>query len=872
MKLFSLQELLERLKRGQSKLLFAINQNQNIVNTETKTASEIRDERMPTYQKYIKWMWRLLGFGIAFVVLLFLGLTWFGGIPSTERLENPSISLATEVLSVDEQVLGRFYHQNRVVVRYDQLSPHLISALIATEDERFREHSGIDAKSLGRVLVKTVLGGNESSGGGSTISQQLAKLLFTGKPARNIRERAFQKLKEWITAVKLESRYTKEEIIAMYLNEFSFTNGAYGIKSASEIYFSESQDSLKIQNAALLIGMLKNPSLYNPKRFPDRAINRRNVVLSQMKKNGVITQEEYDELKVKELGLNFNRTSHNDGLAPYFREELRKEVKRLLKNQTKSDGSNYDVHKDGLKIYTTIDARMQKHAEAAAWNHLKSLQNTFFKHWKNKDPWTYKGRKTTNSDLLTRENSFNRLVSESDRYLIIRQNMVKKIEELELRDADILRMLRIKEEGFELADTWLEKGFINKKLYNLYKKTLGGEDWTALKSEWDALQKAKDKEFNKYYKMKVFSYNKEGETDTLMTPYDSIRYHRMILQTGMLSVNPKTGEIKTWVGGVNYKYFKFDHANKNVARQVGSTFKPYLYALSIERGISPCQKIIDQPITFEAGTFGLYRSWTPKNASNSYSGAEYDLKRALKQSKNSISAYLMRDLGSVEPLQDFVSNMGIKKSRIPLRPSICLGAADLSVFEMTGAYTSFANAGKYTEPYFISRIEDKNGNVIYEKVPEQKEVLSKGTAAAMVNLLKGVVSGAGGFGGIKSEVGGKTGTTNDHTDGWFMGITPNLVVGTWVGGDDRWVRFRTITYGQGARMARPIFSDFLKRLENDKKIAFDVAARFERPEGDNGIEMNCELYDYSGDEETELYDSISNGTEGDYNSDFGNEF
>lgn len=839
----------------------------------TKTAKEIRAERMPVYEKYIKWMWRFLGFGIGAVVLLFLGLGLFGGIPSTERLENPNVNLATEVLSADGELLGRFYQQNRIVVRYDELSPYLVEALIATEDERFHEHSGIDAESLARVFVKTVLGGNESSGGGSTISQQLAKLLFTEETAANITQRAFQKFKEWITAVKIESRYTKEEIIAMYLNEFNFINGAYGIKSASEIYFSESQDSLEIQNAALLIGMLKNPSLYNPKRFPEKALLRRNVVLFQMKKNGKITQAEYDVLKEKKLGLNFNRTSHNDGLAPYFREELRQEVKKLLKEQKKADGTAYDVHTDGLTIYTTIDSRMQQHAEVAVRNHLQGLQKIFFAHWKGQDPWTYKGRKTSNSDLELRKNSFDRLVSESDRYISIRQQVVKKIADLDLRDADVTRMLKIETEGFELADKWLDEDFINKTLYNKYKEILRGDDWKTVKSEWNTLQKAKEKEFNKYYKMKVFAYNKTGEVDTLMTPYDSIRYHRMILQTGMLSVNPKTGEIKTWVGGVNYKYFKFDHANKNVARQVGSTFKPFLYALSIERGISPCQKIIDQPITFEAGTFGLYRSWTPKNANNSYSGASYDLKLALKQSKNSISAYLMRDLGSVEPLRDFVSNMGIDESRIPLKPSICLGAADLSVFEMTGAYTAFANAGTYTEPYFISRIEDKNGNVIYEKVPEQKEVLSQGAAAAMVNLLRGVVSGAGGFGGVKSEVGGKTGTTNDQTDGWFMGITPNLVVGTWVGGDDRWVRFRTITYGQGARMARPIFVDFLKRVEQDKVLEFDVAAKFERAIGDDGIEMNCSLYQYNGDEESEwLPDSLGNGTEADYNSDFGNEF
>lgn len=840
------------------------------MNTEKQTAKEIRAERMPKYENIVKWLWRLFALGLGGFVLTIALLAIFGGIPSTERLENPSVSLATEVLSVDGEVLGRFYRQNRVNVRYDQLSPHLINALVATEDERYEQHAGIDGKALLRALIKTAIGGNSSSGGGSTISQQLAKLLFTEQVAGSFIQRAFQKPKEWVTAVKIESRYTKKEIISMYLNEFNFINGAYGIKSASEIYFSKQQDSLEIQEAAMLIGMLKNPSLYNPRRFPEKTLERRNVVMFQMKKNGLITEKEYEKLKKKELGIRFNRTSHNDGLAPYFREELRKEVKKILGGIEKNDGTSYDVHADGLTIYTTIDARMQKHAEDAAWNHLKSLQNTFFKHWKDRDPWTYKSRKTTDSDIKLRLNSFDRIVSESERYLNIRQAHVKKIAELELRDADVRRMLRIEEEGWDLADAWLEEGFINQKLYVLYRKTMKGDDWAKVKSEWNALQKKVDKDFNKYYKMKVFAYNAQGETDTLMTPYDSIRYHRMILQTGVMAVDPTTGEVKAWVGGANYKYFKFDHVNKNVARQVGSTFKPYLYALSIERGISPCQKIIDEPITFPKGTFGLYSSWTPKNANNRYSGAPYDLKLALKQSKNSISAYLMRDMGSVEPLRDFVSTIGIKKERIPQKPSICLGAADLSVFEMTGAYTTFANAGTYTEPYFITKIEDKNGNVIYEKVPETKEVLTKGTSAAMVTLLKGVVTGARGFGGIKSEVGGKTGTTNEHADGWFMGITPNLVVGTWVGGDDRWVRFRTITYGQGARMARPIFVDFLKRVENDAKIRFDTKARFERAYGDESIEMNCANYEYTGDEESEWTDSTF--TEGELNTDFGNEF
>ncbi len=844
------------------------------INKEKLTAAEIRAERKPTYEKIVKWLWRFTFLGIIGFFLVFICLALFGDIPSTERLENPTVNLATEVLSSDGEVLGRFYRQNRVVVRHDELSPHLVNALIATEDERFEEHSGIDGRALGRVLFKTVFTLDKSSGGGSTISQQLAKLLFTDKMASNIVERGFQKLKEWVTAVKIESRYTKEEILSMYLNEFNFINGAYGIKSASEIYFSQSQDSLNLTQSALLIGMLKNPALYNPKRFPDRAKDRRNVVLSQMKKNGLLSEEEFNIEKEKELGLNFNRTSHNDGLAPYFREELRQEVKKILSHEDnrKPNGEKYNVHTDGLKIYTTINAKMQKHAEAAAWEHLSGLQKTFFKHWKGKDPWTHKTKKTTNSDIERRENSLNRLVQGSERYLIIREKVIKKIAELKLRDADVKRMIRIKEEGWTLADDWLESGFINQRLFDLYKKTLNSDDWAIVKQEWDDLQAKVDKEFKqKYYKMKVFAYNEAGETDTLMTPLDSIRYHRMILQTGVMAVDPSSGAIRVWVGGVNHKYFQFDHVNAGVARQVGSTFKPFLYALSIDkRGIAPCQKILDQPITFEAGTFGLYKSWTPKNANNSYSGAEYDLKLALKQSKNSISAYLMKDLGSVEPLREFVGDLGINIDRIPKTPSICLGAADLSVFEMTGAYTTFANEGTYSEPFFITRIEDKNGNVIHETPLKQKPVMSEEGTYAMVNLLKGVVSGAGGFGGIRSDVGGKTGTTNEHADGWFMGVTPNLVVGTWVGGDDRWVRFRSLYYGQGARMARPIFSTFLKKIEKDETVEYDKSTRFDLPSPERKIEMNCELYDYGGDEESEFIDSTANAE--DFDSEFGNEF
>lgn len=831
----------------------------------------IRKTRMPKYEKIITWLWRCVFIGIGAVTLLFLSLIFFGGIPDTETLENPNSNLASEVISTDRELLGRFYRQNRVPVRYDELSPHLITALKSTEDERFEKHAGIDPEALIRVLGRTIIGGDVSGGGGSTISQQLAKLLFPRIDTRRMNklQRLFHismtKFKEWITAVKLESRYTKKEIIAMYLNEFNFINGAYGIKSASEIYFSKSQDSLEVQEAALLIGMLKNPAAFNPRRFPERATKRREVVLNQMRKSKHLTKAAYDKLRVLPLGLRFNRTTHNDGLAPYFREELRKEVKKILQKHRKLDGSAYDVHKDGLRIYTTIDSRMQKHAEDAVWTHLTSLQKKFFKHWQKRDPWTYKARGTTDRDIEIRLSAFRRLVRESDRYSRHRQGILKKSQDLKLRDADITRMLKIEAEGQKVARDWLKSGFINKKLKAKYDKVMNSGDWRVVKKEWNTLQETIERDFQSKTNMTVFAYNEAGEKDTLMTPYDSIRYHRMFLQTGVLAVDPTTGYVKAWVGGPNYKYFKFDHANAGVARQVGSTFKPYLYALSIElKGTPPCQKIVDEPVTFEAGTFGLYRSWTPKNAGGGYSGQDYDLKRALKQSKNSISAYLMKDLGHTEPLREFVANMGIDTGRIPKTPAICLGAADLSVFEMTGAYTAFANNGVYTRPNFILRIEDKNGNLIYKTVTEQKEVMSKRTAYSMVQLLKNVVAGTPGVYGVKSEAGGKTGTTNNHADGWFMGITPELVVGTWVGGDDRWVRFRTIGLGQGARMARPIFTDFIKRVEKDERIDYKTKARFERPIlEDDKVTFDCSQFDYNdyGDEESEFSEETdSNGT------------
>lgn len=839
-------------------------------------------EREKRHRKIIYWMWRLTIAGTLGVILLFIILS-FSGLPSFEELENPKSRDASEVLSSDGQLLGRYYIENRVRVEYEDLSPYLVQALIATEDARFREHSGIDAEALGRVAINTVLLRNSSSGGGSTITQQLAKLLFTKVASRNIFKRAVQKLKEWIVAVKLERSYTKEEILTMYLNEFDFINGANGIKSASETYFSTTPDSLKIEQAAMLVGMLKNPALYNPRKFPENARKRREVVLKQMQKAGYITQVEYDSLRQLPLDMSgFRRLDHNDGLAPYFREVLRSNLKSILGDIKKPDGGTYDMYRDGLKIYTTIDARMQQHAEDAMIEHMRDFQPKFFKVWRNSDPWTYRlveGSK----NYEARQNAFKRLVRSSNRYETRRGAILSKVTELELRDVDVERMLRIEEEGWDLMYEWLDTDFINKKLARQYQKVMGKDfqspDWKAIKSEWKKLQKVIEAEFSRKVKMKVFTYeNDRFEKDTLMSPYDSIRYHRMHLQVGMMAADPVTGYVKAWVGGINHKYFQLDHVTTN--RQVGSTFKPFLYALSMDRGYTPCETVLDVAHTIEAGSsFGLTRSYTPKNATGSYSGHEMTLAEALKKSVNSVSLYLMKDIGSTQPVRNLVDNMGIDKRKVPPSPSICLGTADLSVFEMTGAYTAFSNQGVYTKPVYIERIEDKFGNVIYEPEFDQKQVLRKKDYYSMIHLLRGVVRGVSGFGGIKSDVGGKTGTTSNYSDGWFMGITPNIVAGTWVGGDDRWIRFKSIGLGQGGRMARPIFAKFLRKLEQDERFKdFDVKKRFERP-ADYDIELNCSLYqddipdgsfddEYNFDENNYVEDSTINISDDPINNEF----
>ena len=817
--------------------------------TDTTNSESVWKSRRSRHWKVTRRLWVFFGLGILGTVLLFMLLS--RDLPSFEELENPKSKLASQVLTADGVMLGRYFTENRVNVNYQDLPPHLEEALIATEDERYYEHSGIDGRALGRVAVKNVLLQQRSAGGGSTLTQQLAKLLvgrpeFTGNPFKKIWRIGTTKLKEWLTAAKLERSYTKEEIMMMYLNQFNFIYGAYGIKSASEIYFGKEPKDLNIEESAMLVGMLKNPALYNPKRFPDKALLRREVVLKQMVRNDLLTEEAYDTIRSKPLDMgNFKRVDHNEGAAPHFREFLRGDLKKLLKQYPKPDGSYYDIYKDGLTIKTTIDSRMQAHAEAAARMQMEKVQQQLFKHWKGMDPWTYKGppenpeRQATDEEIQIRKNALQRLVYQTDRYTSKRPQYLKKATELELRDVDIERLYKAEKDKAIIA-RWKKSNFIGSKLADKYRSVLRSNDWDVVKDEWKKFQDLIEEEFDTEAKMEVFSYNAEGETDTLMSPMDSLRYHRMHLQVGSIAMDPKTGHIKSWVGGADHKYFKYDHANNDVQRQVGSTIKPFLYTLSIDlRGYSPCYQVMDAPITLEAGTFGgLTQDWTPKN-SGDFTNQPITLQTALQKSKNSVSAFLMKDLGSVGPFRDFLGNVGINLERVPPYPSICLGTPNLSVFEMTGAYSAFANEGVFTKPVYITSIEDKNGNIIYESVIEQKQVISEQANYVMLGMLKNVI---GGRLGLESEVGGKTGTTNSHADAWFVGVTPNLVMGTWVGGDDRWVRFREITYGQGAYLARPIFGDFMKRVEQDADIDFDTQVRFTIPEQELEIEVDCWKY------------------------------
>ncbi|MGB6268966.1 MAG: transglycosylase domain-containing protein [Olleya sp.] len=750
------------------------------------------------FEKYIRWFWMLFLGGFLSIVLLFLLASWgaFGKLPDHTQLENPNTNLATEIISSDGKTLAKFYFDdNRTPVPYEELPKSLIDALVSTEDARFFEHSGIDGRGTLRAILKP------GSGGASTITQQLAKLLFHGEGATNIFSRVLQKAKEWIIAIRLERQYTKEEIIAQYLNIYDFGNNGDGIRSASNIYFNKEPKDLDVKESAMLVGMLKNSSFYNPipSRNPVGVKNRRNVVLFQMEKYGFISKTVKDSLQKTELDLRFTPQTHNTGTATYFREYLRGFMKEWMddpKNR-KPDGSKYNINSDGLKIYTTIDSRMQKYAELAVARHMPRLQAEFFN-----------------------------------------QNTPK-------RNPTAPFLGLTKEEEDKLMNDAMSRG----------------ERWRILKKQGKSDKEIKAS-FYKPTKMAVFKWDKEGrpsEVDTIMKPIDSMRYYKHFLHPGMMSMDPQTGHVKAWVGGMNYRSFKYDMV-KQGKRQVGSTFKPFVYATAINQlHMSPCDKLPRAPITIEANKYGNPEPWSPKNNDGDYSG-ELNLKQALANSVNTITARLMDKVGP-QPVAELAKNLGIT-SEIPLVPSIALGTPDISVYEMVGAYAAFANKGVYTKPVMVTTIVDKNDTVLYQFVPETKDVLSEETAYVTVKLMQGVVeSGSGsrlktvgrdkwdasyrevvtGYPyELTNPIAGKTGTTQNQSDGWFMGMVPNLVTGVWVGAEDRATHFSRTKYGQGAAMALPIWGMFMKSCYEDETL--DVSkSDFKRPSSLT-IAVDCENY------------------------------
>lgn len=830
----------------------------------------LQEKRAPQYRRIVRWLWRLIYAGLIGAVAFFIGIN-FMAIPSFRELEDPNSALASEVMSAEgpgQVVLGRYFIENRVKVDYEDLGPHLVNALVSTEDERYWQHCGVDPWAILRVVGRTIILQDRSAGGGSTITQQLAKMLYSSRDFKGMTTveklgtLIYRKLREWITAVKLERSYTKEEIIAMYLNQVNFVNNTYGIRSASEVYFSREPEQLKTEEAATLIGMLQNPSLYNPLRFPDKCMRRRMIVLYQMHRNGHLTEAQYDSLKVLNLDMSrFKRVTFTDDKAPYLCAELKKDLAAILSQPEhyRPDGNRYDIYKDGLRIVTTIDPVYQQYAEDAMVEHMKKIQARFFAVWRGRDPWTYKTAETSSEEVQQRKEALMRTIREGDRYQAMRPKYLgavgDRIEErfeVELRDADILRMLDEDKKSGAISQMVARKWVTPQQAAD-YRRIMASSEWPEIKKQWTALQAAILKQYQTKgdKKVKVFAWDADFEKDTLLSPYDSLKYSRMFLQTGILAVDPLSNEVKAWVGGINFKYFQFDHVRTQ--RQVGSTFKPFVYATAIsQQGISPCLPVYDQPVTIPARyqNFTNVTDWTPKDAAGYYSNNLMTLKDGLKNSVNSISAYLMKQMGDTELVRGLVNNMGIDSAarrpdgeyRIPKQPSICLGVADLTVLEMTGAYATFAKNGTYGRPYVIKRIEDKNGRVIYTAPIEERVALPPNANYVMVDMLKYNVRGAPGINTLKSEVGGKTGTTNDYSDGWFMGVTPRLVVGTWVGGEDRWIRFLGLGDGQGAKMARPIFASFIQRLEKDKNSGYDANARFKRPAGDLGIEINCAAY------------------------------
>jgi penicillin-binding protein 1A len=801
----------------------------------------------------------LIAFGVVFTALLFLYISK-ALLPDTEELENPKYEIASQFISSDNQVFGKIFKYNREWLDYRQINPKIINALIATEDVRFYSHTGVDARGTARAIF--FMG---KKGGASTITQQLAKLFFTQRSSSFVR-RVWQKLKEWVIAIEFEKRYTKEEILAMYLNKSDFLYDAVGIGAAAKTYFGKDQKDLAVEEAAVLIGMLKNPRLYNPKINPQNANNRRSVVLKQMVRAGTLTNEDYLNKRLKPINLdNFKREVHYEGIAPYFRSELTKWLKNLLEDEKyrKPDGSKYNPYTDGLKIYTTINTRIQKYAEQSMHEHMSQLQARYFERWKGVDFITYKADK---NKAEARKAVLIQMMKESDRYKLIRTKYMTQVfgdissnlDGISLSDNDIFRMFEEDKNKGHLRKL-VKSGAISQGDMDRCEKVMESPYWKDLKSQWNKMQKTVNTTFNTKTRMRVFSYNEIGEKVAEMTPMDSLKYHLQHMQIGSLAVDPKTGHILAWLGGIGHKYFQYDHVNSN--RQVGSTFKPFIYSTAIiENAMSPCLKVRDVQQCIQANdpNFNLVSTWCPGNADNTFTGQELTLRQALKDSKNSVSVFLMKEIGNVQSVRNLVSNLGIDKKKIPEFPSICLGTPELSVMDMAYAYTAFANEGVVTRPVFVTRIEDKNGRVIYTSVPEQKKAINPAYNYVIVDMLKYVASGIQSK--FSSEVAGKTGTTNDYKDGWFVGFTPDIVISTWVGGDQEFIRFNRLSDGQGAVMARPFFEKLLMKIEKDNTLGYGRHSIFMKPE-ENLIETDCTKYE-----------TVAPAEEGKKNSDFDEEF
>ncbi len=738
-------------------------------------------------QGYLLRFWILYVLFFVGVVLFFAGIAngLFGPMPSFKELENPQTNLATEIYSSDNKLLGTYYVENRSNVEYRELPQHLVQALLATEDIRFEKHSGIDVKALFRVAFGVATG--KTKGGGSTLTQQLAKNLFPRERNLTKPQLIMRKFKEWITSIRLERNYSKQEILAMYLNTVDFGSQSWGIKIAAKTYFNKPVDSLRIEESALLVGVINAPTWYSPVRNPERALERRNLVLKQMKRYDFITQAVYDSVSRIPIDLSeYGMRGHSTGLATYFREILRMEMKDWCATHYKSDGTPYDLYKDGIRIYTTIDSRLQRYAEEAVAQHLRDeLQPTFFKHW----------RGYPNAPFV-----FDPGVDEiAETRLILEQAMRRSERYQQLKDegvpADSIRMI-----------------------------------------------------FNIPVKMRVFSW--KGPLDTIMTPLDSIRYSKFYLQAGLMSMDPHNGYILAYVGGIDYRYFQYDHV-KLSKRQVGSTFKPFLYSLAMQEGeFTPCSKVANVQYSIELpdGTI-----WAPKNSSKKRIGEEVTLKWALANSNNWISAFLIKRY-SPESVIKMARKMGVTSNLDPV-PALALGAADISLYEMVGAFNTFANKGVYIKPMMITRIEDKLGNVIESFVPQKQEAMSEETAYLMLDLLKGVVQSGTGIRlrlkyGFTNPIAGKTGTTQNQSDGWFMGIMPDITTGVWVGAEDRSIHFRTLGLGAGANTALPIWALYMQKALADKSLQLS-RGDFEKPVQPLSVQLDCDKSDKDQDNQEE---------------------